>query len=317
MTVIYALSPVTAIIILGYILKRTAFLPEEFFTKVNRLVFYVSLPCLLFLATAKKSLNTGDAFKGVLVIFLGMIASIVLGFLLVYVLKIPRKSVGAFVQGAFRGNLAFVGWPVAMSAILASNNGLMPEALETYGLLVFVPIVPIYNIAAVLVLLISAGDTDGADRPSLESSLLKVATNPLIISTVLGIGFSFTGWNIPAFLDLTFEKTGQMAFPLALISIGSVFTFDALKGSKLRWAIASTSIKSFAAPFSGFLVGKYLLGLTGAYLLIPLIYLACPTAIMGYIMATQMDNDGELAGMISVMALITSFISLTIILFFF
>ena len=52
---IYSLNatlPVFAVMVLGWILKRTSFLSDEFITVANRLTFKIALPCMLFLDIA-------------------------------------------------------------------------------------------------------------------------------------------------------------------------------------------------------------------------------------------------------------------------
>ena len=48
-----AVMPIILIVAVGYILKRIGFMTEQFSIMANRLVFYVFLPCMLFLGVYK------------------------------------------------------------------------------------------------------------------------------------------------------------------------------------------------------------------------------------------------------------------------
>ena len=62
-------------------------------------------------------------------------------------LRLPPPKTGAFIQGAFRGNGAFIALPV----IVYSLGALDPRA-ETLGTVVLAPVVVLFNVLGVLVL---------------------------------------------------------------------------------------------------------------------------------------------------------------------
>ena len=108
--------PIFLVIGLGYFLRRFGFLDEAFLHQTNRLIFYIALPLLLFykIGTADFSAN----FNGALVI--GSVGAIAVAFLLSYgyasLRRYPPGARGAFSQGAFRGNLAYIGLAIVLNA---------------------------------------------------------------------------------------------------------------------------------------------------------------------------------------------------------
>jgi hypothetical protein len=134
-----------------------------------------------------------------------------------------------------------------------------------------------------------------------------------VVASILGIAFSYTGYTLPVPIERTVAGIGQMALPLALLSIGASLTFSSLSGSNLRRSITAALFKSGLAPLAGVLIGGWF-GLKGPALMAPLLYLACPTAVMSYVMAKQMNGDGELACGIVVISVFTSLISFSVIL---
>ena len=120
MLVLNTLVPLLALITLGAALRRWNFAPPSFFREANRLLYWIALPALLFYQTAEATIQGGAALRVFLTLLAGMAASIALGYLVAFWLRLPRTSVGAFVQGAYRSNLAYVGLPVVLLALAAA-----------------------------------------------------------------------------------------------------------------------------------------------------------------------------------------------------
>jgi len=108
--------PVFIVIGLGFSLKKTKLLPAEFLYDMNRLIYFIALPALLFykIGSADFKANFNGALLG------GVTISVVLVFLLSYGYASLRgyspQVKGAFCQGSFRGNLAFIGLAIIYSA---------------------------------------------------------------------------------------------------------------------------------------------------------------------------------------------------------
>ena len=230
----------------------------------------------------------------------GMLVCVVLGYLAGWCLRLPRTSLGTLVQGAYRGNLAYVGLPVVLFSLNA--GGSVSSEMETLAVLVIAPLIPLYNIVAVAVLQAGQHTPESTARARLRRVLVHSATNPLVLACVAGIAFSLTGWTLPRVVARTCAALGQMAMPLALLGIGAALSFKALRG---HWVPALTGalIKVLAAPLTGFLLGRYL-GLPTHELRTVMLYLACPTAVVSFVMAEQLGGDRSLAAGIVVLSVL-------------
>ena len=93
--------------------------------------------------------------------------------------------------------------------------------------------------------------------------------------------------------DRTCSIIGASAFPMALVGIGSQLV--AISGAT-HWkaSLLPTVVKCVLCPLLALAVGK-LVGLTGIELQVALILCACPTAVSSYVLADQMNGDGDLA----------------------
>lgn len=308
MYIINTLAPIVLLVMLGMLLRSFHFAERSFFSEINRLVYWVGLPALLFSETAGARLALSSALRIFLVLFAGAVACIALGYAVGRLLRVPGDSMGAFVQGAYRGNLAYVGLPVVLYALAAAEG----PSREIAGLavLAIAPLIPLYNIAAVI--LLTKGDKE-AQTPGEADIWRNIAKNPLIIACLAGLAFQCTGLNMPLFLQRSLKGTGQMAMPLSLIGIGASLNLQAL-GKQVSHICAASVIKVAAAPLAGLLLGWHL-QLSPAELLAAMLLLACPTAVASFIMAEQMDGDHQLSGGIVVMSTILAMPAMAVILY--
>ncbi len=305
------LLPIFAVVASGAVLRRTGFVPAGFFHQTNRLVYWVAIPCYLFYKTAEATIEGAAAARVFLVILAGMLGTLALGYGVAWLRKLPRRATGAFVQGAYRGNLAYVGLPVVLLAFASDSRHLVQD-VPSLAVLAIALMIPIYNLAAVLVL-VAGQEADGRQWGTRLRQLGgRLATNPLLLSCVAGLIVLACGWKLPAPVRRTCETVGAMTTPLALMGIGSALTFRHLRD---RWQDAGlvALLKLVASPLIG-LWAAARLGLSPAELRMALIYLASPTATASYVMAQQLGSDEALAADIVVLTTVLAFPALSVVL---
>ncbi len=306
------LAPIFLIILLGWCLHARQVLPEGFFTGLNTLTFYIGLPALLLVGIATSPVAAGPAMR----IFYVMLAATAIVTLVAYPLarcfRLPPASTASFVQGSMRGNLAYIGLPVLFFALDGATAD--PEelaSLRAAAMLVLAPLVPLYNISCVLILEHGAGKNTGR-RMSAWRLALKVLRNPLLLACLAGLVLALTGIGLPLTAERTLRPLGQMALPLALLSIGASFTRGGLR-RHVPPALGASMLKVAAAPLLGWGFARWF-GLAPLEMHMALIFLACPTAVTSYVMAEQMGADAELAGGQVVLSTLLSMATLAIIL---
>jgi predicted permease len=102
------LAPTFLLIAFGAGLLRSGFVSPGFLREGNRVVYWFGLPALLFNELASASLAVGGPAKLMVVTMLVATAVVILlSYVGAWLLRLPSSSTGTFVQGAFRGNLAF------------------------------------------------------------------------------------------------------------------------------------------------------------------------------------------------------------------
>ncbi len=293
-----ATLPVFAVMVLGWLLKRWKFLSDEFITVANRLTFKIALPCMLFLDIGEMDPSQLLDGRFVLYGFTVTLISIVGVWLLTKVLMKDKTQVGAFVQGAYRSSAAVLG--IALITNVYGNAGYAP--------LMILASVPLYNIFAVIILVLEAGGGGKLDGKRLKNAALNVCKNPIILGILAGMPFVLFGWEIPAMAEKTVSMLSNLATPLSLLAIGASFVWgDALK--KAKPTITAAAIKLVVLP-ALFLPAAVLLGFRDAQLMAILIMLGSPSTPSGYIMAKNMGNDHVLAN--GIIVLTTLFAAITI-----
>lgn len=299
MDVINSLLPIFLLLGLGNMLSRVRFFSEGFFKECNKLIYYYGLPALLVNKISQIDLTGGAGLDILLTLVAVIVASIALAYALVWLLRIPGHLVGSFVQGSFRGNLAFVGFPVVFYA-------LGQAALEK-GMLASGVCILIYNILSVAVLIAHSSTNQTASWGTIWKYGLK---NPLIVACVLGFLLNCFRVPVPLSLNRTLEALGQLALPLALINLGAGLSLKSLQGN-LGLSLLASAINVVVSPIMGYFIGRAL-GLQGEDLTLAVLLLACPTAIFSYVMADILGNDVAIARNIVILSTLLSLLSLSL-----
>lgn len=304
------LAPVFLLIGIGVVLQAGKFVSAGFLKEANRLTYWLGLPALLFsqLAGSFHDVDGARQMLGAMLWATGLMIGV--GYVLGWILRVPGPAAGTFVQGAFRGNLAFVGLPLIFSfpdELLVSG-----VSVRTAAILTVAPMMVVYNIAGVVVLLLSQHKLGW---PMVKPFVKQLLTTPPLLATLAGIIFALAGWTLPPAVDKTFTALGEMALPLGLLGVGGSLVTVKLRGN-WKLPLASALLKTIAAPILGWFVGRRM-GLGGLELKMLMVLLACPTAIISYTMVLELKGDGALASGTIVLSVLTSLASLAAIIGFF
>jgi predicted permease len=298
--IINIVLPVFSVIALGWLLRRIGLIDSAFLKQTNRLVYYVCLPLLLFYKIGSADFFAN--FNGRLIA--GSIIAITVTFIASYVYSVfrdyPNSARGVFTQGAFRGNLAYMGLAITLNAY--GETGLTKAGI-LMGFLV-----PFLNLYAIFALLWPHRG-DGEQRGA-SFWLRQIILNPLIIASFLGITWSFLDLPTPLVFERSLKIATGMTLPLALLAIGGGFSVERLRGDLVKAALAS-GIKTIWLPIlaAALLIS---MGVEGMDLGIGVLIAGTPAATANYIMADQLKGDAELAGTIVMLSTLLSAVTYTV-----
>lgn len=242
----------------------------------------------------------------VTIYYLTTIGIIVIGYAVARVLGLASWQRGTFIQGAFRGNLAFIGIPILVYA-LRDLDAEVAASIIAKAVFVFAPIMILYNVAAVLVL------THGQDGESsrMVTTIRKVVTNPLILAAVVGLLLYIFPIDLPGFASDTLRFIGRTAAPMALICVGGGMALTSMEG-RYRSATYSALLKTAATPVLAYLISLPF-NLGEMETLILMVFTAAPTAVASYVMARQLNGDAPMASGAIILSTVFSIISLSVV----
>ncbi len=293
-----ATMPVFLVMVVGYVLRRIGMLNEEFCAVANRYVFKVALPLLLFRDIAQTNLRSD--FQPAFVIYCMVVTTVMfLGVWALAAVWIREKDlVGAFSQAAVRSSAAVLG--IAFVENIYGDAGLTP--------MMIVAAVPLFNIYSVIILTFSAKHRVKGSG-AIRAACSNVLRNPIILGILAGVPFSLFGISIPIIPMKTVTSIAATATPIALLVVGAGFEGRSAL-SRFRLTTVAAGIKLIALP-ALFLPIAIACGFHGAEMIAILIMVGSPTTVSCYIMAKNMDNDGELTSSIVVLTTLLSSVTLT------
>jgi predicted permease len=267
-----ALLPDFALILLGATLRRALHLGDHFWNGLEKLVYYVLFPALLFSGLAKTPIDWSATAPMLGVAAGAMAAGMLLG-LAARLLPISPIAFASQYQCAFRFN-SYIG--LAIAGTLHGAQG-----IAAMGIVVGF-MVPPANMAAVW-MLARHGDS-GVWR--------ELARNPLILATLGGIAANLGGLELPVMLLNFLGRLGQAAIVLGLLAVGAGLRMT-VAGGAVSHAVAGylLVVKLIAMPAVALLLVRGF-NLTGIYADIALVFAALPTASSAYILAQRMGGDG-------------------------
>ncbi|MDO5128271.1 MAG: AEC family transporter [Eubacteriales bacterium] len=291
--------PIFLVMILGFILQKINFFSEEFVKIANKYVFVIALPAMLF-----RDISASDVREDMNLSFFlyCMIVTIVMFFAVWGIATLCLKDktlVGAFAQAGARGSAAVLG--IAFVENICGEVGMTP--------LMIVAAVPFFNIMSVIILVFNAS-TEKKDYGRIKQAGINIVKNPIIIAILAGLVVSLLGIRLPLIVGRTFDYVGRTATPIALLVVGAGFHFkEAIQ--KIGPAIGASFIKLIGLPLV-FLPIAYKIGFAPSEMVAILMMLASPTTASCYIMAKNMDNDGDLTSNVIVITTLLSSVTLTL-----
>ena len=292
-----ATVPVFLMMILGLVFKKIGWIDDVFASKMNKFVFMVPLPVLVFEDLATVDFSKVWDVKFVLFCFIVTLISISISFLISCLLG-DKTIRGEFIQAAYRSSAALLG--IAFIQNIYGNAGMAP--------LMIIGSVPLYNVMAVIVLSFFHPERKAIDKAVWMKTLKGIVTNPIIIGIVAGLIWSACKIPMPVILNKTVTSIGEMSTPMGLMAMGATFDFRKALG-KIKPAVTATIMKLivFVAIFLPIAVK---LGFRQEELIAILVMLGSATTVSSFVMAKNMGHEGVLSS--SVVMLTTLFSAFTL-----
>jgi len=290
-----AFIPVFGLLALGAVLKRRLLREEAVWAGIERLIFWVLLPCLIAFALAGtdlRALPVGGVASAVwLALGFGTLAAVALARALGH----GHAAMTSVLQGGIRFNnlmgfaLAGAFWGAPGIALAAVATGL---------------IVPFVQTVATLAFGLGRGDTVRPLRLARQ-----VLLNPLILGCIAGFVLSFAG-GLPSGVSPLLRALGQAAVALGLLCVGAALSLQGL-GDRPATQAATAALKLVVMPAVTWAL-CLAFGLDALPTAIAVLFMALPTAATSYVMARAMGGDAPLMAAITTSEHVLSVVTLPV-----
>lgn len=304
-TIINVALPIFAVILVGYLTGRIGVLGPASSEALNKYVYWVALPALLFISISRAPVaqllnaNFLGAFFGsaAIVWALGMVVGRLAG---------ERSGPNLVMQGmnASFANVGYMGIPLFVSAFGAEN--IAPALLATVSVsAVSVPI-------AIAALELTGGNRARGPLVALRDVLIALVKNPLLIAAIGGLAMALTQTDMPQPISRLLDMLGASASPCALVAIGLFMASRPLHAGLMEVGWVSI-IKLIWQPLICFWLIEAFFPLDAYWSASAIILAALPTGTLTFVVAQEYETYVERTSGIILVSTIISVITLSIV----
>ena len=291
--ILEALTPIFAIILLGFLISRTSISSQEVWRGLERLTYYLFFPALLVGRLSQTNFEVNELLEiGYVLGFALFVFTILFTGLRKFIAR-DQGSLSSVYQGSIRFN-TYIG--IACVEALYGDNGLSLAAL---CLVVYIPLVNVLSV-------ISISASGGGNRWVVVTG--SVLTNPLVLACLIGMGLNFYNVEVPDQGWEIIEVLSRPALPLGLLAVGAGIHFVAF--SDQTWQLVVALLCKLLAFPATVVVATLLFKMAPGLSAVLLLLTCLPAPPSAYILARQLGGNVSL--MANIITLQTLFAFFTI-----
>lgn len=293
MTVLSVVSPVFAIILLGFVAARRRWLPESTGKGLSDFVFNVAMPALLF-RTMVTVEHTGVAPLGLIVGYFGanLLTWILASLATTRLLHRPIEEAPAISMAACFGNTVMLGLPLG-------NAYFGQGAVAAIAVIVALHSPALWMAATLQQEWIGRNNGGGAGLARLRAVAFDLATNPIVFSVLAGSLWRLLGLGLPDPASRFLLLLGDAAVPGALFALGFGLTRFEIR-SDARALATITGLKLVVMPVIAWFIASHVLALAPIGTDAVTLLAACPTGANAFLYASRFERAvGPVSGAIA------------------
>jgi predicted permease len=278
--------PLFSIVSIGFLYARKH---SPDMVSVNKLNIDLFAPALIFHVLSDKGFQIDAYYQLAAAAFFVVIFS---GLLAWPLAKIMGYNVKTFVPPMMFSNSGNIGLPLALFAF-------GEKALPAAVMLFIVENTLHFSV--------------GMKMMDHKMSMLNIIKIPMVFAAILGLGYSFTGWQLPEVVSTTIEMLGLVAVPLMLFSLGVRLTSIDLQD----WRIGVAG--AIICPATGILLVLLLtpfLSLDELQYGQLLIFGALPPAVLNFMVAEKYQHQPRKVASIVLLGNLASLVTIPAVLYF-
>ncbi len=304
-SVLNVVLPVFSLIFAGYLAARIGILGGESTDALNKFVYYIAMPIMLFHVVA--TLDPEDIFDW----------SFILGFLCVNVsvlvismgvsMVVFRRDLAdsaLFAMSTVFGNGVYLGIPI--SVIAFGEAALSPAIVGgiSQGIAMIIPIIILVELGVSQ----SSGATNILTK--LSRSLVK---NPVMMAPLAGLAWAMTGWPLPVSIDTFARYMAGAAGPSALFAIG-LFLYAKPLHEGVVEVSSAVFIKILVQPILAWIFLFHVFDVDPLFAKVGLLLAILPTGANCFVLAQQYGRFVQRTSAIILITTVVAVVALSILL---
>ncbi|WP_290704597.1 AEC family transporter [Amphritea sp.] len=296
--------PVFLLMVLGWWCSRSGLLEESSASALNRYVYYIAVPALMFTSTASVDIQTVLRWDFIAVYLGGSVIAVMMAFLGWRRLKLeaPLDWTVIALNSAW-ANTVYMGVPIFY--FLFGDRGTLPVIIATLvSNLVFI---------LILALMSELQNNDGGVLKKLKALVVQaLLKNPVMMAPILGMLVSVSGISLPTAIITPMNMLAPSAAPVALFALG--MSLSGLEVRRAGFDLAWLSlVKLIIHPLATWGLAL-LLNLDPYWTASAVLLSSLPTGAMVYVLAQQYNTRVTLSSATIMVTTIFSVITLAFLL---
>jgi predicted permease len=217
-------GPIYFCIALGFLVTRWGLFAKTEMRVLGKFVINLALPALLFNAISQRPVREVMHLDYLLAYAVGSLTVMLAAYVWARYVQRSRPSYRAyFAMGMSCSNSGYVGYPVATLAL-----GPVAGVALAFNMVVE----NLFMLPLLMVLSDAEDKSEGHPLKVLGQTILRLLSNPMILSILLGFAYSLSGLQLPGPVARTINVFAQATSALALCVIGGTLVGLKIKGMR-------------------------------------------------------------------------------------
>ncbi|MBV9348952.1 MAG: AEC family transporter [Pseudolabrys sp.] len=294
--------PFFGLILIGFAAGKYKPIPDSALDWMNFFIVYVALPALFFRILSQTPFEELARPHFIVATTLGTFCAFVAAFGVAMAMrrKLVTQSTIAALAGSY-GNIGYMGPGLALATL--GQTAAVPVALIfCFDTLLLFSLVPF--------LMAFADPAPKSTGEIARDAVVRIALNPLVIATLLGIAAAAFDFQPPTALERLFQFLQNAAAPCALFTLGVTVALRPLE--RVPWEVPPLIvIKLVLHPIFAFLLLSVMGTFDQTWVSTAILMAALPPALNVYVFARQYDSWIEQASSSVLFGTLASVVTLT------
>ena len=294
-----SILPLFLVILTGIGMVRIKAVHPGWVDVLNKYALWIGLPSLIFVALVRLDFRLSEYSSLILSNSIYLVSCMLLAFPISALLKTSQKTKRTLFLVLAFGNISYLGIPLISSALgnEAVGSTILLSAIYAFWL---------FTLAIVLI------EVTGHEKVDILLIIRKLATNPLLLSVLLGILASFFKIPMQSALMKTLDLFAQSVTAVVLFSLGIFLGSQQIGSRKEWWPVFGLSIMIMIILPGLFYFPAKGSGMTTIQFRTSILDAAMPMGLTAYAMTEQYQLNALLTGRLVILSTILAAVILPI-----